>query len=313
MCRGCGNHCGCVGSSCRIEPVASVVESGWGGAMVLCWGWSRSHILWCCVVGFGLVGLCGGVWVGWRWVWVYGGVGCISFGCGVMELVSPLVFWASFVSLGCVGGVGFGALSVVGGVWILASSVGGRVFLTGVLFGGVSGVLSVGSVWVVGVALGVGGGRSWSTLLFWVGFLLFFRWGLGLGGRCGEGCPFLAVLLDTGLVFVVLLHGVNNGVFKEFGGLRVSPGSLFDSLGCCLCGFAGYFPFFKCVNPFHGGLLEVTFKFGSVGDASEVLEISCHTGGGVRKRDSVERGQVASEDPSWVFVLGANIQSGLSC
>ena len=152
--------------------------------------------------------------------WVCGGVGCILFGCGVIELFLPLVFGASFVSFGCVGGIGVGALSVVGSIWVLASSVGGGVSLVGmglfcgVLFGGVLGVLSVGGVRVVSVALGgCWWGRSWSTLLFWVGFLLFFGWRLGLGGWCGEGYPFLAVLLDTGLVFVVLLHGVNNSVF----------------------------------------------------------------------------------------------------
>ncbi len=99
---------------------------------------------------------------------------------------------------------------------------------------GVLGLVLVGVVCGVGggALVGIGGGRSLSTSLVWVGFLVPFWW--GLGGWCGAGCAFPVVLLDTCLVFLLFLHGVNDCVFKEFGCLGVSPGSFFDSLGCCL-------------------------------------------------------------------------------
>ena len=42
------------------------------------------------------------------------------------------------------------------------------------------------------------------------------------------------VVLFTRLGFLVFFHGIDDGVFEEFWGLGVSPGSFFDSLGCCL-------------------------------------------------------------------------------
>ena len=100
---------------------------------------------------------------------------------------------ASFLPLVCVL-VG----SFCGGGWL-------PVLVPGFVLVGVAGVGSVGVVRVVGSALvGVGGGRSWSTSLFWVGLLVPFWW--GLGGWCGVGgWAFPVVLFDTCLSFLVFL------------------------------------------------------------------------------------------------------------
>ena len=82
--------------------------------------------------------------------------------------------------------------------------------------------------------VGVGGGRALSTSVFWV-WLLGFLWsGVRVCGWCGGWGSFFVVVLFAFLSFPVFFHCVDDGVFKEFGGLWVSPGGFFNSFGCCL-------------------------------------------------------------------------------
>ena len=102
---------------------------------------------------------------------------------GVWKLVGGVVVEVWCRRCVCCTVVGLGERGV--GLVLFSSTAASSGFLGSVLFGfgwaNWGGGVSV--AWCASV--GVGGGRAWSTSLFWVWFVLF-RWP-GIGVRCGSG------------------------------------------------------------------------------------------------------------------------------
>ena len=117
------------------------------------------------------------------------------------------------------------------------------------------------------------------------------------------------VVLFPCLSFLVFFQGVDDGILEEFGGLGVSPGSLFDSLGGCLCGFSSLFPFNKSCGPFQCCFVKVSLEFLVVGDACEGFYVASYTSDDVIVGGLVKWGEVIKWCPLWVWVwvLGTEV------